>query len=235
MRRYIFFLALIAMLFVPPALVFAQSAKEAVMALKKLQTKVETGISYRDYASAIAEAKFPVKLFLESPASKDEPDLSTAMSNILAHYDVANAVWGYKFSGRRVQDYIFRKFDPELYDSLVKNYNVGSNSAYDGPIIIIDLAVTKIWQKASEELANASNLLNKTELKAIAIKDENETLKQENKKLKEALETLKAKLIAMQDETEKITGEKEATTKENESLKTELENLKNKVAQKRKK
>ncbi len=184
MKRYIFFSALLSTLFMIPVLVFAQSAKEAVMALKKLQTKVETGISYRDYAPAIAEAKFPVKLFLESPAAKEELDLSNTLTNSLTHYDVANAVWGYKFSGSRMQDYIFRKFEPELYDSLVKNYNVGSNSAYDGPIIIIDLAVTKIWQKASEELATASNLLNKSELKAIAIKDENEALQQENMTLK---------------------------------------------------
>jgi hypothetical protein len=51
---------------------YAQSAKEAVRALPKLQARVEAGISYRDYSPALGDALFEVKLFLQSPGAKEK-------------------------------------------------------------------------------------------------------------------------------------------------------------------
>jgi len=49
---------------------FAQTAKEAVFGLKKLQARCEAGINYNDYSNAIADAKFPVTLYMESADAK---------------------------------------------------------------------------------------------------------------------------------------------------------------------
>jgi len=42
-------LLLLLLLLLTPCLSFAQSAKEALMALKKLQAKIQVGISYKEY------------------------------------------------------------------------------------------------------------------------------------------------------------------------------------------
>jgi len=54
----------------------ADSAKDGIIALKKLQAKCQTGISYRDYSNALGEAKFPVNMYTESEESKKYPDLT---------------------------------------------------------------------------------------------------------------------------------------------------------------
>ncbi len=63
--------------------VFGQSAKDAIMALMKLQMKCETGILYSDYLPAITQAKTPVTAYIESPASKNAPEFSEALSSAL--------------------------------------------------------------------------------------------------------------------------------------------------------
>jgi hypothetical protein len=72
---------------------FAQSAKDAVRALQKLQARVESGISYRDYAPALGDALFEVKLFLRSPEAKTKPELAAAVSKAMEYYQTAGEMW----------------------------------------------------------------------------------------------------------------------------------------------
>jgi hypothetical protein len=58
----LFFILLICV----PTLTHGRSEKDAVLALKKLQAKIQEGISYMDYRNALGEAKFPLNIFLES-------------------------------------------------------------------------------------------------------------------------------------------------------------------------
>ena len=66
-----------------PSIAFGQSAKDAIRALKKLEARVEAGISYKDYAPALGDAKFEVNLFLESPEAKEMPRLSEAVKKTI--------------------------------------------------------------------------------------------------------------------------------------------------------
>ena len=72
---------------------FAQSAKDAVRALQKLQARVEAGISYRDYAPALGDALFEVKLFLRNPEAKTKPELAAAISKAMGYYQTAGEIW----------------------------------------------------------------------------------------------------------------------------------------------
>ena len=56
-----------------PIFAYADNTKDAVMALKKMEARVQSGISYRDYGNALADAKFPVNLFMESIEVKKNP------------------------------------------------------------------------------------------------------------------------------------------------------------------
>ncbi len=195
---------------------FAQSAKEAVYALKKLQVQVQTGISYREYSPAVAEAKFPVKLYLESPEAQNTPQLSEALKNAVNHYDFANTVWGYKFSGQHVHYFIYDSPDKDFFNEIVSNYPdmpISQEGGLFGPgraKIDIDDAISLMWKKASLEIKNASDLLAKAETTKVeektitqskddtqkqidSLKKEIEKLKKENKSLKKQLEAMKAK------------------------------------------
>lgn len=77
---------------------FSQSADDAILGLRKLDARVDTGISYRDYSGALAEAKLPVRLFVEGPEAATNPQFTTALQKAIEHYDFANRIWDAKFS-----------------------------------------------------------------------------------------------------------------------------------------
>ena len=70
-----------------------EKATNAVLALKKVQAMVESGVSYRDYSHALAEASFPVKLFLESDVAKKAPEFSDFLKYSLKDYHAAQELW----------------------------------------------------------------------------------------------------------------------------------------------
>lgn len=225
------------LLVILPSLVFGQSAKDAVIALKKFQTKVETGISYRDYAPALSEAKFPSKLYLESKDALENQELSMAIKNTIKHYEAALAVWGIKFSGRGVDDYIGD--DNPLFGIIQSEYPGGLLTRWGimgtGKAIVIDTVLPVIWQKASNELEIASSLLSKAEAKTQANKDELETIRKEKEILEKDSLALKSEFDNLKGENERLKEERELLIKENETLKNEIENLKSKAMPSKKK
>lgn len=231
MKKVTVLLHLLFLLIVPSS-VFGQSTKDAVLALKKLQVKVETGISYRDYASAVADAKFPVKLFLESSESKNDVGLSSSLQKAIEHYEFANSVWNVKFScGRGVTDYMHPGCDSDIFYKIKRDYpSVPIQTFWGQESLVIDGAVLIIWNKAKEEVQIASDLLSKVELRAQSVKAENEDLRKENGALRKELETLNMKVADLQHENEKARKENEALTSENANLKAEIDSLKNKAA-----
>lgn len=81
-----------------PTLTHAQSAKDALMGLKKLQARTQAGISYNDYSNAVGEAKFPLNIFLESKDARNYTELSTSLQKIMAHYEYVGHLWNQKIS-----------------------------------------------------------------------------------------------------------------------------------------
>jgi hypothetical protein len=114
-----------------PHTVFGQSAKEAIRALKKLEARVQVGISYRDYAPALGDAQFEVNLFLESPEAKSKSELSQSIKKAMELYLQANTIWGEK---------VKLSLPYELQEKF-------------------DKAITTYWEHASEELKKATSLL----------------------------------------------------------------------------
>lgn len=85
---------------------YAETAKDAVRALKKLEARCQAGISYRDYAPALGDAKFDVNMYIESDEAKNAPELSESIKSAISHYEYANSFWAIKFRERRVVDFI---------------------------------------------------------------------------------------------------------------------------------
>lgn len=186
----LFFILLVGV----PTLSHAQSAKDALMALKKLEARIQGGVTYRDYGSALGEAKFPLNLYFESSEAKKYSDLSSSLRNAMYHYDVASRVWEFKM-GRPPSRGRFINVNSDLGKYLEKSYpNVktdalselkifGKDSTYDA-----DLVLRLIWKDASKEVDNATIEYAKLEEKP---SDETAKLKKEIAELKKEVAELK--------------------------------------------
>ena len=71
-----------------------QKAKDAVLALKKLEATTDTGMSYHDYSVALGEANFSVKQFLEGGKANLKPEFSGSLRNSIKWYRAAEETWG---------------------------------------------------------------------------------------------------------------------------------------------
>ncbi len=74
---------------------FAQSARDAVSALQKLQAKIDVGMTYLDYVSALGDTWFEVKSFLDSSEAKIKPALTLEISQSMDNYRLAKEYWAY--------------------------------------------------------------------------------------------------------------------------------------------
>ena len=204
------FIALIALSFTFMAVkAFSQSAKEALLALKELQALRESGISYRDYMEAMADAKSPVNLFAESADAKKYPELMDSMNKVMAHYEYAGNLLNYKITSKDAQ---FIEVKSDLGRDITRSYPEAARDILGGRhYYSVDLVLSVIWAHASKELDNTAKLYAKTESDSAVgelkkenkkldtdaeiegLKAENERLRAENAELKKQLEAMKPK------------------------------------------
>jgi hypothetical protein len=188
---------------------FAQSAKEAVFGLKKLQARCQSGISYHDYSNALADAKLPVSLFMESADAKKYSELTDSLNKVMKHYEYAGNVWNAKF--KAPSDDMLHSgwiWDKKAMGREIKELypNVTPPSGWLVKYYSVDLVLSTIWETASKELENTTKLYAiiegdtsndidklKKENEKLKIEAESEKLKAENENLKKELELLKSK------------------------------------------
>jgi hypothetical protein len=81
---------------------YAQSAKEAIKSLKRIEARADMGINYNEYVLAVADARVEVEMFLESSEAKQKQSLTNMIKKILEHYERVREVWKLKVS--KVED-----------------------------------------------------------------------------------------------------------------------------------
>lgn len=159
---------------------FAQPAKEALLGLKKLEARCQIGISYHDYSSAVADAKFPVNVFMESAEAEKFPDLKAAINKAMGHYETANIFWNRRMNPRQgeieLQSGLIWTKSPmgqyisNAYPQAVAiapttgiNWLLGNPKYYP-----LDSVLPIIWGEASKELANATALYSTIEEETVS-------------------------------------------------------------------
>jgi hypothetical protein len=198
--------------------VFGQSAKEAIMALMKLQMKCETGILYNDYLPAITEAKTPVMSYIDSPASKRAPEFSEALSSALAHYELAGSIFEYMFHAGAGQHFASTQ-NPTLFHKIRQVYpELHIYEQKDEAGFSYSEAIQIMWTRAASEIERASEKIpsvatesttkndeekndpgqvkvmnNKLTRQVHALKNENQRLRNQNKELRRELDKLKGR------------------------------------------
>jgi hypothetical protein len=68
-------------------------AKDAVLALEKLEATIESGVELQDYSKALADANFPVKMYLSGDSAALYPALTSAIEETVKWYRAARSVW----------------------------------------------------------------------------------------------------------------------------------------------
>lgn len=187
MKKYtvILMIFIVSVLFSFP--VYAQTAKEAVKAMKRLDAYFETGISYRDYVRALGDTKFEVNQFLESKEANRNKKLTDIIVKTIGEYGDAKTIFSQKLKGPyRTIDYV----DPFLtnselaenekkinkyYQIIVEQYPESNKLIKDGGALsdidsvkygrFLDLnaLLPIILSQASKDLAEAASLSMQTE------------------------------------------------------------------------
>lgn len=137
-------------------------AREAVKALKRLETRFQAGISYSDYMQEFGNARHTVNLFLESQEARKGFLLTNSIRNAMAHVENAAKLWEYKNKYRR--DYVHKtRGDLQLYLNLYpdasKPRELGGARGDTGElndVIWIDSLLSIIMNEASKELNRVS-------------------------------------------------------------------------------
>ncbi len=70
----------------------SQQEKDAVVALKKLEAKVQTGINLSDYVAALGETTFAVNMLENGKDSKNQ-EVDDVIRSALADYKLSGDVW----------------------------------------------------------------------------------------------------------------------------------------------
>lgn len=174
MKKTIIVFCLLTLVFIPVSSHAKQkipeSAKAAVKALKKLEARIQAGISYRDYAPALGDAKFDVNMFVQGNDAKGFDDLKASIIKTMSTYDLANSIWNSKIAGTGnfyskgdALTIDFFKLYPEANKS-DKDGGVWSDhkSQYTGEsLIFVDTMIQYLFSEASKETAKSFAMLNK--------------------------------------------------------------------------
>ena len=143
-------------------LALAQTAKDAFRSLKKVEARIETGVSYQDYPQVIANAEKEVNMFLKSDEANKNPQFAKKIKTAMDYYMTAMEIWDIKFNC----------FDDYIMEIIVINNKCGMeikrlypNSKAEllpgnfGPVYVVSNVLRSIFNDASKELKKASEIL----------------------------------------------------------------------------
>jgi len=177
MKKIVLWSLLIALFIAPAA--YAQSARDAIKALKRAEARVDMGINYNEYILAVADARVEVEMYLESQEAKQKVALAGMIKKILEHYETARTVWKIKVSktediGTVFGHLICLRDDPEgnLGRRLLKKYPQAEKPVDHGGAlatranqkegcdeVLVDNLIHIIWVEASKDLRQATKML----------------------------------------------------------------------------
>jgi hypothetical protein len=126
-----------------------RASDEVLLALRRMESRTSSGISYRDYSLPLSELVLAVRQFNESPASKSNVEFGRLINSALAHYKFAGVVWGSVFDNPRNSDHNFIKGTNQVYRDLMGDYypEIVKHSTNEFGIHLQGALLT-IWRRA---------------------------------------------------------------------------------------
>ena len=143
-------------------LALGQTGKDAFKSLKKVEAKIESGVSYQDYQQVIADTKHEVDMFLESSEANKNHQFAYHIKTSIDYYMTAENIWDIKFNCQ----------DDIVMEIIGVNSNCGRqlkrlypNSKAEilpgnlGPVYVVSNVLRNIFNDASKQLKKASEIL----------------------------------------------------------------------------
>ncbi len=168
MRSALILVFITSLILTIPDSSFAQSARDAIRALRQLEAKCEAGISYMDYDSALRDVNIEVDQFLKSEEAEKDLPSRVLVRRVVRHYKSAGLVWKIKTDSRMANPDVLHK-DSEavpmitgLYPGIEEPAEKGGamvTSESGSSFLSITLIVSHIWGQASKDLKMAEDLL----------------------------------------------------------------------------
>jgi hypothetical protein len=163
MKHFKHLLAVTVLLFSISATGHAESlkteAKPVVKAFKILQSRINTGISYRDYPEVLSEVVFEVDMFSDTEAAENNPEFTKLLADALQRYEFTYTMWSLKFRLDEVTDYIvkdaihhheFRSAYPKLNEYLLSGDSVPTFEANGRTFILLSSIRSILLRDANE-------------------------------------------------------------------------------------
>lgn len=136
------------------------AARRMLSALKRLETRVETGVSYRDYPSIVSDADFEVKQF-SSEFGPRLPDVGLNALKAMSDYQYVLAVWRMKFnqtsqSGRRPNEWVHEQ---SQIQAVLSAYPSAYSARLGDGTLYIDRVLSIVWAEASNKIKDVERAL----------------------------------------------------------------------------
>lgn len=137
-------------------------AKEAYLALKKIEAKTETGVTYLEYSKTVSDAKYAVNIFIESNENKNMP-FRNSITMIMNQYSWVVQIWRDKIRSGGGAIAFGVPLESGLYKYLEKSHpnflKDEKSSIWNDQCFIDSQKLTQLlWKDASLELNRISEL-----------------------------------------------------------------------------
>lgn len=124
--------------------VISDDARAVVKSLKKLEARTEIGVNFVDYDRAVSDVYPDVKVFLDSPEARTQPELRFVLANAMDCHLKVRSLWATKVSS----------------DDPIEKYNAS---------VAFITAQPMLWKVAGANISGASALIDspKTDLQKV--------------------------------------------------------------------
>jgi hypothetical protein len=131
---------------------FSQAAKEVLRPLRAIDSVVEAGTNYNNYAPRVSDAKIKVDEFLREYSKSPIPEFNNHIAAAIAYYTEASTAWNAKVSKS------FAEIPPNAYIFNCKECGEQTRTSQFWDVIA-QFFVPCIWECARNEIIKAEQLV----------------------------------------------------------------------------
>lgn len=139
-------------MFLLPFDVFADTSRDAIRALKKIEAYTQIGVSKDEYVASLKDAQYEVNLYfyLDNPDLQKDHELAALIKQIMEYYVFAYNLW-------KKGEWIHLREATELlkkFPDMSQNTNIVQERT-----VQIQPAISFVWEKASADLMKAQKYM----------------------------------------------------------------------------
>ncbi|HPN87618.1 MAG TPA: hypothetical protein PLA72_09515 [Smithellaceae bacterium] len=120
--KFVFLICILCLLWTNSLM--AGSSKDLIKAFKKLDARIQVGISYIDYVSSLGDIQYEFNEYLDSSEAKKKKDLTELLKRVMEDYKRAQIVFKDTLQG----PYMVYKQSPEYIEQLKARQDMVSKS-----------------------------------------------------------------------------------------------------------